>query len=288
MRLLTALTPAVAAACALALTTSGCGSSATLDPVAQAAEVTSHAGGAHIALTANVSANGLSAPFTVRGEGFFNYRTQEGAMTIDMSGLPAVGAASLPGGLRMEEMFKASSIYVASPLFAGKLPGGAHWIKLNLARVGQSLGFNLQQLAVGQSNPAQILEYLKASGGSVTPVGHEVVRGVSSTHYKATIDLRKAADVVPSGNRAQLHAALTKLIAQTGVSNLPVDVWVDAAGLVRRMTISLTLPAAAQTLKMQMTVELFGFGATPPVTPPAKGDVYDATHSALAGLGAGG
>jgi hypothetical protein len=287
-RALTGLLPAAAAALALALLSSGCGSSGvTLDPVAQAAEATSSVGGAHVTLSAKVSAPGSSSPFTMSGEGFFNYKAQEGTLTLDMSGIPGVGAASLAGGLHMQEVFKSSTIYVSSPLFAGKLPGGARWIKLSLARVGQSLGFNLQQLAGGQSNPAQFLQYLRASAGKVTRVGHETVRGVATTHYTGTVDLRKVADVMPSSGRAQLRAALDKVIAQTGVATLPVGAWVDAHGLVRRMTLMLSLPVAGQRLQMEITVDLFGFGPTPTVTPPPEREVFDATQSALAGLGSG-
>lgn len=287
-RALTGLLPAVAAALALALLASGCGSSGvTLDPVAQAAEATSSVGGAHMTLSAKVSAPGSSSPFTMSGEGFFNYKAQEGMLTLDMSGIPGVGAASLAGGLHMQEVFRSSTIYVSSPLFAGKLPGGARWIKLSLARVGQSLGFNLQQLAGGQSNPAQFLQYLRASAGKVTQVGRETVRGVATTHYTGTVDLRKVADVMPSSGRAQLRAALDKVIAQTGVATLPVGAWVDAHGLVRRMTLMLSLPVAGQRLQMEITVDLFGFGPTPTVTPPPESDVYDATRTALAGLGSG-
>jgi hypothetical protein len=278
-----------AAAAGVALAASGCGSSGvTLDPVAQAAEATSHAGGAHIALSARIALSGSPAPFTLSGEGFFNYRSQEGTLTLDMSGLPAVGAAGLSGGLHMQEVFKSSTIYVGSPLFDGKLPGGAHWIKLSLARVGQSLGFNLQQLAGGQSNPAQFLQYLKASEGGVQTLGHELVRGVPTTHYKGTVDLRKAADLVPSGDRAQLRSALGKVIARTGLSSIPMEAWVDAHGLVRRLTLALSLPLDGQSVQAQITIDLFGFGATPPVAAPQGSDVYDATKTALAGLGSAG
>jgi hypothetical protein len=284
------LVPGLAAVIALALATSGCGStSVALDPVAQAADVTAHAGGAHMSLTAQVSAAGLSTPLTMSGQGFFNYKTQEGTMALDMSGLPATAGAALASGtLHIEEIFKSAALYIGSPLLAGKLPGGAHWMKLDLARFGQVLGFNLQALTAGQSNPAQLLEYLKASGGTVTPVGHELVRGTPTTHYRGTIDLGKIADVLPGGNHAQLRAALAKVIAQTGTSKLPVDVWVDFGRLVRRMTLVLSLPAAGRSLQMHMTVELFGFGPTPAVTAPAQGDVYDATQAALAGLSASG
>jgi hypothetical protein len=284
LRIATGVLPGLAAAIALVLAISGCGStSATLDPVAQAAEVTSQAGGAHIALTAQVSAAGLPAPLTINGQGFFNYRSQEGTIGLDMAGLPTVA-----GALHMEEIFKSAALYIGSPLFAGKLPGGAHWMKLDIARFGQALGLDLQSLTGGQSNPAQFLEYLKASGGTVTSVGHELVRGVPTTHYRGTIDLSKVADMLPGGNRAQLHAALAKVIAQIGASSLPVDVWVDSARLVRRMEIVISASAGGQSLRMQMSVELFGFGPTPAVTAPAQGDVYDATQAALAGLSASG
>src|SRR3989442_9158840 len=154
----------VVAACLPALCANGCGSSsATLDPVASAAEVTSHVGGAHVALSMQMSASGLPSTISASGEGFFNYATHEGMFSLDLSGLPA--SAALPSGpLHMEEIFKSSTIYVGSPLFAGKLPGGARWVKLDLGRVGQSLGFDLQQLAGGQADPAPVLEFPKASG----------------------------------------------------------------------------------------------------------------------------
>jgi hypothetical protein len=185
----------------------------------------------------------------------------------------------------MEETFKSSNIYIGSPLFASKLPGGAYWIKLDLGRFGQALGFDPQQLAAGQSNPAQFLEYLKASGGAVTPVGHELVRGVGTTHYKGTVDLHKAANVLGSANRDQLRAGLDKIIAQTGRSSFPLDVWVDAHQLVRRMAMVLSLSGSTQ---MRLTLELFEFGPTPTVTPPPENEVYDATQTALNGLRAGG
>jgi len=280
------LIPALAATIALAVCSTGCGSSsAVLDPVAQAAEVTSNVGGAHMALEVQVSAAALPAPFTMSGEGFFNYKTREGSLSLDMTGLPSTAAASLPSGsLHMEELFTSAAIYVGSPLFAGKLPGGAQWMKIDLSKFGQALGLNLQQLAGGQSNPAQFLEYLKASGGTVTPVGHEFVRGVATTHYKGAIDLTNVADVLPSGNRGQLRAALAKLIAQTGSGTIPVDVWVDAHRLVRRIAMTLAISAGGQQVQTRMTIDLFGFGSTPAVTPPPAAEVYDATQAALSGL----
>src|SRR5438105_3884424 len=207
------LVPAIAAAVALSLYGSGCGaSSATLDPVAQAADVTSHVGGAHIALSIEVSGVGPGQPFVMSGQGFFNYRTQEGTLSLDSTSVPGSVAAILPSGpLHIEEIFKSSTIYLGSPLLAGRLPGGARWIKLDIGRFAQAMGSNLAQLSGGESNPAQFLQYLKAVAGTPAPVGSELVRGVATTHYRAAVDLSKLAGVLSSAGSGRLRAALARL-----------------------------------------------------------------------------
>lgn len=281
-RILTALLSALAAI-AVALVASGCGSSsATLDPLASAAEVTSQAGGAHMSLTAHIEASSFPSPVTMTGEGFFNYKSHEGKLAATLTGLPA-NAVTGPS-VSLEELFKASDVYIGSSLFAGKLPGGAHWMKLDIARVGQAAGLSPSALLGGQSNPAQFLEYLKASGGSVHAVGQEPVRGVATTHYRGTIDLHKALGVLGSSSSGALHAAIEKSIAQIGVSTLPVDVWTDAHHLVRRFGLALDMSPAGQHVKFTLDVELFDFGATPSVSAPASSETYDATATALSGL----
>ena len=129
---------------------------------------------------------------------------------------------------------------------------------------------------------------LRATGAGVTSIGRDRVRGVATTRYKGAIDLHKVADVLPSGNRDQLRAALDKVIAQTGTSSIPVEVWIDDHHVVRKMTLGFSLANSGQGLSVHMTIELFGFGPTPSVSAPASGEVFDATHVALSGLAAGG
>ena len=182
----------------------------------------------------------------------------------------------------MRELFKGSDVYIASSLFTGKLPGGAGWMKVDLAKVGQAAGFDPTQLLSGQSNPAQILEYLKASGATVTVVGHDRIRGVPTTRYTAEIDLAKLASTLAGANAGEAQKAL----GQLGLTELPVEVWVDSHNLVRRMQLDLDTAAGGQSLQMQMDVELFGFGATPTVSVPSPSETFDATSTALGGLGA--
>src|SRR5947209_1197989 len=81
---------AALAAAAGGLAVSGCGSSgSTLDPLASAAEVTSHAGGAHLTLSARIASGALPSAITMSGSGFFNYHSHEGKISMTLAGLPA-------------------------------------------------------------------------------------------------------------------------------------------------------------------------------------------------------
>ncbi len=287
-RALVAAVVALAAALALGACGSSSGGSSTASvagPLANAAYATSHAGGAHMALSARIEVGALPSPVTLSGSGFFNYSAREGSLSMTIAGLPANPVTGSSAG--MEELFKGTDVYVGSSLFAGKLPGGARWMKLDLARFGAAAGISPTQILGGQSNPAQFLEYLKASGGSVQVVGQDTVRGVPTTHYHGTIDLKKAAAVVTErAHNGALRKAFEEQVAKIGMTNMPVDVWVDSHHLVRRIVLALSVPAGGQHVSMSMTIEFFQFGPTPAVSAPSASETFDATSSALGHLGA--
>lgn len=281
---------AVLAAGALAIAASGCGSSqATLDPIAQAAEATTHSGGSQVLVTVAVEAPELGTPVTIKGNGEFNMARKEGELFLDIDGLPAGTQSALPGGqMSITELFKNDVIYMTSPLFEGKLPGGAKWMKLDLAKFESSLGIDAQSLSSGQSDPTQFLQYLRASGGAVTVAGHEAVRGAETTRYEASIDLEKAAEELPGGDSETAKAAIRALIAQTGVSTVPVTVWIDSQHLVRRMKMKLTTSEAGHTSAASIDYEMFGFGPSPAVNAPPGNETFDATNLSLQNFTAAG
>jgi hypothetical protein len=274
----------VTAGLALALAASGCGASATLDPVARAADATTRAGGAQVTFSGSVGAPALGFSLTLSGHGQFNFSAHEGSLALAISGLPASAQAKLgASALEMNELFKAGSVYVGSPLFTGKLPGGARWLRLDLARVGGAMGLDPSSVMSGSADPSQFLQYLKASGG-ISAVGHDSVRGVPSTHYTGSLDLQKIAEAQPGSDRAQVRAAFQKVISELGQSTIPVEVWVDGNRLVRKFAIALHLHAEGQAVDVQLAAEYFGFGPTPRVTAPARSEVFDVTQNALQGL----
>lgn len=267
---------------ALAGTLSGCSSAgATLDPVAQAADVTSAAGDVQMAFSMRMSISALSSPLTATGSGSFDYRAHEGQIALAMAGLPAAATAALGSGeLHIEELFKSGAVYVRSPLFAGHLPNGARWLKFDAAKLAG--GLDAADLMSGESNPAQFLEYLRERGGTVTTVGSETLAGVQTTHYRGAIDVSEALHELPSSERATAQAALK----QAGLSSIPFDVWVDGQHRVRRMQTSLSMSLAGQPASLQMTIDFSGYGSsTPPIRAPAASEVAE-LPSALPSLGA--
>ena len=113
--------------------------------------------------------------------------------------------------------------------------------------------------------------------GSVEKVGQEKIRGVSTTHYRAVMDLRKTA--AQEGTEAQ--KAYDKMTEQMGTGEIPVDVWLDEQGRARRfqMDMTTTVPAPAtdpvaggatteEKIRVTMTQDIFDFGVPVEVSPP--------------------
>jgi hypothetical protein len=268
---------------ALAGVVSGCGSSsATLDPVAQAAEVTSASGGVNMQFSMRLTIPNLGSPVTASGRGFFNYTAHEGEFALDMAGLPTSTVTALGGGsFHVEEVLKGTTVYVGSPVLASHLPGGARWMKLDLSKLGGLAGIDASSLTSGESNPAQFLEYLRSHGGSITTVGSETLDGVHTTRYRGSIDLRTIAQSLPQSERSKAQAALEQVSSQTGLSSIPFEVWIDDQHRVRRMEINMSLNVAGQSGGMQMAIDFSGYGHTPTVKTPSDSEVFTAGSSIL-------
>jgi hypothetical protein len=260
----------LAAACLL----SGCGSSVatSIDPIARAAEVTTHSGGAQLAMSMQMSIAGKQVSMNAHGD--LDMAHQEGEIFLELSGLSTLSEGKIPAGTTMTELFTDNSLYMGSPLFASKLPSGAHWIKIDLGKVEQQAGIDPQSLTSGQANPAQYLQYLTATSGTVTKLGTATVRGVPTTQYSATIDLAKVVSQLGKGD-SSTEAKLRSTFAQTGMSSIPVQAWVDSTGRLRRVQMQMSLSVSGKPLQMTINEELFGFGPIPAVNAPSSEEVYE-------------
>lgn len=116
----------------------------------------------------------------------------------------------------------------------------------------------------GPNDPLWPLDALFGASGDAVEIGPEAVRGVPATRYRLTVDLARAdaalpAGVsVPSGPYRSLRA-------------LPAEVWLDAAGLARRISVN-SEPATAGAQAWSI-LELWDFGVAADITPPGPDEV---------------
>ncbi|HVC66921.1 MAG TPA: hypothetical protein VND44_04950 [Acidimicrobiales bacterium] len=212
--------------------------------------------------TVRGTANGSVA---VHGTGQVDFTT--GAASFSMS-VPSIG----PMNMRLLNPM----LYLQFPSRPGTaLPAGKSWVSIDLdsPAITSALGASFSQLTGSANVPTDSLSYLQAvSAQGVTTVGPATVRGVPTTEYSATIDVSKA-----DQNRSPaVRSALQKLQSELGTSSLlPVDVWIDAQGQIRRESLQEAMTAGGTKIDVGVTVEFFDFGAPVDVAPPPADQTVD-------------
>jgi hypothetical protein len=129
----------------------------------------------------------------------------------------------------------------------------------------------LEELAGG--DPRTLLELLGAASGRVEVVGVEELRGVPVTHYRATVD--PAAAVSAGGARAPLAGELP---GRAGLARFPLDVWLDEAGLVRKLALVARggQPGASEEAEATIAFELWDYGEQVEIDVPPPAQVASA------------
>lgn len=286
----------VALACAgVAVAVAACGSSGSTvsaGTVVRAAYVSTSASGYQLQLAMKVNSSALPQPVTAKGSGAFDVPAHSGSIVLDMNlgSSPQIQQALGSNALRFEELIKGTTVYIKLPdALTSKVPSlsGKPWIKVDIAKAAAASGVpGLASLVSNPaaSDPSQLLQYLRAAGGTVTKQGTEVVNGFQTTKYKATISLDRVPNALPPASRAAGQQAIAGIERLTHVHQIPVDVWIDEHSLVRRMQMSLneTVPTTGQSVSTQITVDIVKYGPQP--QPPAPGADQVTDISQLTGL----
>ncbi len=259
----------------LALTLSGGSSDSQFvsgSAIAQAARATQKVPGATVSMEAKVSVAGLAKPLDMRLEGVMNRSGHSARMAGTYANLP-----NQAGTVPIEMVSIVPDIYMKSPLFAKVVPGGK-WLHIDVAQQGKKLGIG-DPTAFGQSDPSKAVSNLQATSDRVERVGTENVRGTTTTHYRATIEMRKLPALAPPASRASARQSVDRLIQLTGTDSYPIDVWVDKHQLVRRthFTMKMKVPPQNQQMTMDMTMDMYDFGPKPKAKRPPAADTVDAS-----------
>jgi hypothetical protein len=248
----------------------------------QSAEATSGRFAFDMALTLP----GTDEPFSLSGDGAFDATSERASFSVDMSsfakligafvtglagpdtsGVPDFGD---PDGWRVEVVQDGEVGYVRLPALDDQLPQGKSWIRHKGGATAGGFSFDeLEQFST--SDPREVLDSLQAVTSDIETVGTEDLRGVETTHYRAVVDPAKLA----RGS----EPLIDQLAAQSGLEEIPVDVWIDANGLVRRLSMdfSVTEPATSKEGGVSMSFELWDYGEDVEIALPPASQIVDAS-----------
>jgi hypothetical protein len=292
---------AVAVVVLLALVAAGCGGSESvsavsgepiaLEELSRSAATSAEATSGRFAFDMRIEFPGADEPMSLSGDGAFDKPGQRAAFAVDMSAFAqllggfvgAFGGASNedmpdfddPEAWRIEVIQDGNVSYVRFPAVDGQLPEGRTWIRSDGKSVevgGLEVG-ELQGLA--GSDPRDLLELLESVGGEIELVGVEELRGVETTHYRAKLDPAEYAKTATSEERASLGPLAEPLQARVG--EVPVDVWLDGDGMVRKLSFDISAEDGGQVGSASVSFELWDYGEDVDIDLPPADHVVDAT-----------
>ncbi|MFF0886666.1 hypothetical protein [Streptomyces sp. NPDC003456] len=217
---------------------------------------------AKVRLRVRTSADGRSE--TANGQGAVDLEDGDSAMTLGVQ------------GQRIEQRVIDRILYQRMP--EGQAPGGKPWIRIDIGKVAAQQGAGDGSV----SDPAQSAAYAKAiTDKGVAKKGTETIGGVRTTRYGVLVDVAE----LPDGG------TLRKQVGPT----LPMDVWLDDEGRMRRQQIEMTVKAPAQSQEgsssdasaapqrftVRTVTDFTDFGTDVAVDAPPAGQVTDMTGKLL-------
>jgi hypothetical protein len=223
----------------------------------------------------------LGAPISVSGRAVVDPPDHAASMsvTIDASQLdqsdsvPADSGPAHPGKFQLGMVLVGQDMYMRFPqALVNALPGldAKPWVEINVARAAGLPGLSSLGDNPDTSDPQAVLQELQSVSKGVIDEGQEDVDGVLTTHYAATVSLDRL-----DGNLSSLDkAALAQITPGQAV---PIDVWIDARHLVRRVVMTLTLGVPdGPSMQETATVDLSDYGPQARPTPPPADQVTNA------------
>lgn len=205
-------------------------------------------------------AQGDAGTADISATGKVNLTSQQGEFDI-----------SLPQGLDEHAVYTHGIAYEKLPdQVRSRMHVNTPWVSIDMNKaVKAQTGSSLAQLQQQQpENPLDQLSYLRSVSSKITKDGTETVDGAKTTHYRAQIDL----------NRQKTEAA-GRLAKVLGSHNLPVQVWIDEQGRLRKMQVEEKIhqPTTGASVTVSMQLRLSDFGTRVSVQPPAKDQTTDVT-----------
>ena len=243
----------------------GSGSGLSLDPVAGAASKTMRSSGEKVELRATLWTGRDWARRnwwgSMLGGGVMTSKAAD--LTLDVS--PLEGPSFT---VREVYVLEASGpvIYFSSPRLSPQLPRDKRWLRIDVAKImKRELGTKTRLPQM--NDPSQFLRLLRSRGLRPEKRGEETIDGQKAVRYHVDVDVAKALK-----NAGISKAGARLLRQQLNSTTVPIDVWVDEDGYLRREHLKL----AARPFTVTLTMTLSDFGRDVSIEPPPRASSVDA------------
>jgi hypothetical protein len=300
------MAPALVLLVAVSAIAGACGGGgAGTDAVERAFDRTVAAGTAHFTVNAAASAVGQSVAQS--GQGSVDFAGNK----VDTTSTPASAndprSDGTAGVAPDRQIVIGGDVWLSVPAsLVRTLPGAKPFAHSTL----QAESADVTTVLSRPPNPVQLLAQLRGvDRATIKRLGSAKLRGAATTHFGATVDLTAGAGADPAA------AATAAGVAQlTGSSRVPVEVWIDNDGRVRRLQANLhhlriTTPSdgggasgpsddpsgsgsgsgsgggagslfggGGLTLDLTLTTDLFDFGSAVTIAPPPADQVMEASE----------
>jgi hypothetical protein len=254
--------------------------------VLRAAERTAASDTGRFAMSTRVTGGATVGALELSTDGIYDRTTGRLRTTVDLR--RALGGASpsaIPGlDGTVDTIEDGTTIYLHAPVFEEALPDHKPWVKVETSQLATSSPLAAAASLDGTvTDPSTFLEALRGIGEDTHVVAREVIDGVSKFHYRGTGDLARAAAALPAGDRDRLRQGFDRLGVDQSAVQIPMDVWVDELGNVRRVRTDVQVadrPENDATLRgsvITVTVDYRDVGMPERIVVPDPSTVTDVT-----------
>ena len=230
--------------------------------------------------TAHLSVNlaGDTAGQTISGAG-------SGAIDFNQNALDMNLTVSAEGQqVPVQEKYLGGVLYESIPGLDQLAPGKS-WISIDTSSLQQAAGQSPSAAGVG-NNPAAMLRLLAQQGNTVVPLGPSTAGGVAVQGYSVTIN---ASAIKSKLDQGRLPSWMQQALANVNFQDMRLKVFVDDAGLLRRMAIHMALTSTSNgSFTIDVALDFSDYGTPVNVTAPPSDQVVSFQDFLQAAQQAGG
>ena len=207
--------------------------------------------------------SGLQA-IELEGDGVIDNRTQKGRLSLDMSG-------SARG--RMEQIISGFTIWMKWDALSEQLGTDKQWVRTSASSRASTSTRSSAATAIPPASWTSSARSAAMSRSWATKPSAGCRRPTTARRS----DLRRYPDVAKTGDRDRTRKSIDRLIELTGTSEIPTEIWVGHdTRRIHKTRSNAKYEMNGQSMKMDVTMELYDFGAPVGDTdPPPPEDVYD-------------